>query len=569
MKRPLILLALLALLTSGMRPLSILPQPPNTNPPDQPVRLVFIHHSTGGNWLADPAENELGGDLGRALMDNNYYVSATNYGWGPDSIGDATDIPNWLDWFRGERSAVYLEALYNEDGQNSGDFGVWPRLNDDPGGENRIILFKSCFPNSELEGSPTDPPAPEGWLSVSNAKYVYNEILNYFATRPDKLFVVITAPPLSSSANAANARAFNDWLVNDWLRENDYALNNVAVFDFYNVLTGADHHHRVVNGQIEHTYVGGQNLLRYPSGDDHPSQAGNSKATAEFVPMLNAFYNRWAATAPDQPPAGQPAEPPAAEAEPQDEPEQEAMPPTAPMGGMFSEGFESGAEGWESFHDEGVATMLTCAPTSERASEGMQSLQLAFDVAQDGWATCARMFDSPQDWSAGQGLSFALQAAAPGAAVHVDIYSGTGNQRESYYYLLEAPADADAWSTIVIPWSGFHRVDWEENAGAVFDKPGQVSGIAFGFPSQGSGTLWVDDLKLLGGAPDADAEMPLMPGEAVELGEAQSEEAGEEAMEGEVSSENRGVNPVCRGPFALPLALAAWGLWLRRRPREV
>ena len=23
-------------------------------PPASPVRLVFIHHSTGGNWLADP-----------------------------------------------------------------------------------------------------------------------------------------------------------------------------------------------------------------------------------------------------------------------------------------------------------------------------------------------------------------------------------------------------------------------------------------------------------------------------------------------------------------------------------
>jgi hypothetical protein len=564
MKRPLILLALLALLTSGMR---ALPQQPDTTPPDQPVRLVFIHHSTGGNWLADPAENPLGGDLGRALMDNNYYVSATNYGWGPDSIGDATDIPNWLDWFRGERSSVYLEALYNEDGQNFGDFGVWPRLKDDPGGENRIIVFKSCFPNSELEGRPNDPPAPEGWLTVSNAKYVYNEILKYFGTRPDKLFMVVTAPPLSSSRNAANARAFNDWLVNDWLKENDYALNNVAVFDFYNVLTGADHHHRVVNGQIEHTYVGGQNLLHYPSGDDHPSKAGNSKATAEFVPMLNVFYNRWIATAPDQPPADQPAEPPAAETEQHAEPEQDAVPLTAPVGGVFNEDFESGAEGWEAFHDEGGATMLTCAPTSERASEGMHSLQLAFDVAQDGWATCARMFDSPQDWSVSQGLSFALQASAPGAAVHVDIYSGTGDQRESYYYALEAPADADEWSTVVIPWSSFQRVDWEENAGAAFAKPGQVSGIAFGFPSQGSGTLWVDDLKLLGGAPDAEAEMPLMPGEAVELGEAQAEE-GEEAVEGEVSSENRGTNPVCRGPFALPLGLAAWGLWMKKRSRE-
>ena len=28
-------------------------------------------------------------------------------------------------------------------------------------------------------------------------------------------------------------------------------------------------------------------------GDDHPSRAGNQKATAEFVPLLNFAYNRW------------------------------------------------------------------------------------------------------------------------------------------------------------------------------------------------------------------------------------------------------------------------------------
>ena len=62
----------------------------SVTPPAQPVRLIFIHHSTGENWLADG-----NGGLGVALRDNNYFVSDTNYGWGPDSIGDATDIGNW------------------------------------------------------------------------------------------------------------------------------------------------------------------------------------------------------------------------------------------------------------------------------------------------------------------------------------------------------------------------------------------------------------------------------------------------------------------------------------------
>lgn len=57
------------------------------NPPSEPVRLIFIHRSTGGNWLADPNEDQPYGSLGRALMNNNYFVSATNYGWGiPDLL---------------------------------------------------------------------------------------------------------------------------------------------------------------------------------------------------------------------------------------------------------------------------------------------------------------------------------------------------------------------------------------------------------------------------------------------------------------------------------------------------
>ena len=38
----------------------------NPNPPAQPVKLIFIHHSTGENWLADGY-----GNLGITLGQNN------------------------------------------------------------------------------------------------------------------------------------------------------------------------------------------------------------------------------------------------------------------------------------------------------------------------------------------------------------------------------------------------------------------------------------------------------------------------------------------------------------------
>jgi hypothetical protein len=281
----------------------------NPNPPASPVKLIFIHHSCGENWLEDG-----NGKLGIALRDGNYFVSDTNYGWGPDGIGSDTDIGHWWSWFRGPSSSAYTSALYAESGQNSS----YSRLAADPGGENEIVMFKSCYPNSAIGGSPSDPVPPiasnplagnSSPLTVANAKGIYIDILEYFETRPDKLFIVITAPPLQDGTYAANARAFNNWLVNDWL--DGYPLSNVFVFDFYNVLSSnggsayasdlgwdTGNHHRWWNGAIQHKTDGGGNTLAYPSGgDDHPNYVGNQKATGEFVALLNVAYNRFKGSA--------------------------------------------------------------------------------------------------------------------------------------------------------------------------------------------------------------------------------------------------------------------------------
>ena len=297
----------------------------NPAPPATPVKLIFIHHSTGENWL-----NDSDGGLGIALRDANYFVSDTNYTWGPNdadagygTIGDHTDIGHWYSWFVGPNAATYTAALYAEYGQHSS----YSRLGTDPGGPNEIIMFKSCYPNSHIGGNPGDPPtvgsnplrgqdAYSEYHTVANIKGIYNDLLTYFANHQEKLFVVITAPPLKESetdaAHAANARAVNEWLINDWL--NAYPYNNVAVFDFYNVLTSDGgstrtddpntndlgwsdgNHHRWISATVQHMQTVANNYSAYwggTGGSSHPSTAGNLKATAEFVPLLNIFYNRW------------------------------------------------------------------------------------------------------------------------------------------------------------------------------------------------------------------------------------------------------------------------------------
>ncbi len=515
----------------------------NPNPPGGVVKLIFIHHSTGENWLTDGY-----GDLGRTLDQNNYFVSDTNYGWGPDAIGDRTDIPNWTEWFASESTPDYMDALLDENGQHSS----YTRTIFDPGGENEIIMFKSCFPNSALEGSPNDPPDPEGWLSVGHAKYVYNEILKYFATRPDKLFVVITAPPLSDATYADNARAFNQWLLNDWLNENDYSLDNVFVFDFYNVLTGPDSHHRYNNGTIEHPY-GTRNTLYYPSGDDHPSEEGSRKATEEFIPLLNIHYHRWKENAPAQPAPVVATEAPA-----------ESQPEVSSGSGWIDD-FDSnrlpGVSGWEGFYDQETSTSLTCEVQAGAGRLG-SALHFRFDVAANSWGTCAAFFETPQNVSTGSGLTFIFRASQAGLLFDVDLYSGPAEARETYLYTIEAPAASERdWIPMELRWEDFQRASWEENAGAAFAPSAPVLGLAFGVATPQDapnvGEIWVDDLQLAGAGLAADDGQPEMaPTTAPEA--AQPDEPVEEQPE-------RRPSLPCAGAMLLPLLFLGFIGWNGRQ----
>ena len=151
-----------------------------------------------------------------------------------------------------------------------------------PGGENEIIMFKSCFPNSEVG------------TSINDEKAIYNHIKLYFAAHPNKLFVLITSPGTAHVSSYKLTQELCNWLVdkNGWL--NGYKGKNVFVFDFYGVLSELNSHHRYYNGQIEHVYATNYDgISPYHDGDDHPNAIGNQKATTEFISLLNIAYNRW------------------------------------------------------------------------------------------------------------------------------------------------------------------------------------------------------------------------------------------------------------------------------------
>ena len=547
-----IFIALTISATSFIRPQA---QAENPNPPGTPVRLIFIHHSTGENWL-----NDDNGGLARALQENNYFPSDTNYGWGQDAIGDRTDIPNWTEWFRGANTEQIMQAVFSEAEVHS----LFTRSIANPGGENQIVLIKSCFPNSALEGSPNDGSTPGSDLTVGNAKYTYNKILQYFKTRPDKLFVVITAPPLTDPSLSANARAFNQWLVNDWLRENNYTLSNVAVFDFYNILTSPNNHHRFTNGAIEHIIKENRNTEFYPSEDDHPSRQGNQKATQEFLPMLNIFFNRWKDSVPTQAnPQLQNNHPTAEIAQ-----NEQSSPEVAAGSVLFD--FESDQSSWEGSADEAVKSTIICLPDSSGAASGSRRLRMELNVLANSWATCSSFFDAPRDLSSSKGVQFMLHVEKPGNILHMDIFTGPDGDRATYAKELTYPDASSKWISVQIKWDDFKRVEWEANGGTVFNHPEQITGLAFGFPAgeEGNkGIIRVDDIKTYSNGSTAEKPVqaqPTVKGQQVEG----NEQPAQEKQPPEAKTESRRLFPFCGSIALVPFGLLIAGGLKKARSKQ-
>ncbi len=267
--------------------------------PDRMFRLLFIHHSCGGIWLADKGEaleivpnsclfarHPYGGGLRALLEQNNYEVHEAGYN---SVIGDKTDVCDWNAKFRDR-----MDSILRCDRQDA--------LYSDASKKNQIVMFKSCFPANAIESEgkePGNPDSPD--ITTANYKSAYTKLLGYFNAHPDTLFVCVTAPPLvasyagrftelkrrlsdpekSSKAVGERARRFNNWLKDTekgWLA--GYKLKNVVVYDFYDVLTG----------------YGASNYTLYPTEngrDSHPSAEGNSIAAREFVQFLNRAVNRF------------------------------------------------------------------------------------------------------------------------------------------------------------------------------------------------------------------------------------------------------------------------------------
>jgi len=219
-------------------------------------QLLFIHHSVGQNWL-----NE--GGLKDSLASLGIGVHSATYG---SDIGQDTDMSDWVSKFNS-----HFEKMIKYD--------IRPDILYPPGIENDIIMFKPCFPNSDISAEGTPPGNPlEKDRTIWNYKSVFENLSEQFSKAPRKLFIYVTAPPLvpgeTAVENASRAREFNNWVKNNFV--SDYrkriGLANFWVFDLFDVLADSSNFLRPA--------------YRRSDTNSHPNADGSREATSRFLQFL-------------------------------------------------------------------------------------------------------------------------------------------------------------------------------------------------------------------------------------------------------------------------------------------
>ena len=264
--------------------------------PENPVHLLFIHHPDDGLLMAGPGRvngesgilrtHPGGGGLRQLLGQNNYVVHEASHG---SRIGSGTDVCHWNRKFRDNMQRIlatrHQDMLYTD------------------GTRNRAVMFQPGPSSSWIDAAGAEPGNPDSReKTLANYRAAYLSLLNYFRKEPDTLFIAVTPCALVKPEPAAGIigrflggrdpaaihetgkriRSFNNWLKNvysGWLH--GYALKNVVVFDYYDILTAH----------------GISNWLRYvltESKDGRPSAEGNAQAAREFIPFINRALNRMA-----------------------------------------------------------------------------------------------------------------------------------------------------------------------------------------------------------------------------------------------------------------------------------
>jgi hypothetical protein len=220
-------------------------------------KIIFLHHSTGNviysdghvaDWFTDYNSTH-----GTSYSVNDRYYPTTPYPW------NNYPYDYWNLWINGACS------------NDNANIHCLDRL----AADYQVVIFKNCFPVSDVLGDTGSPDIRSSRKSLENYTLQYSAVRDKLLEFPDTLFIFWTGAPrhrlATNGDNAARARQFAQWVKNDMLAGKSYS--NIRVFDYFNLTAGAD------------------NFLRYEyenshtNSDSHP----NTQAAQDVGPVFAQF----------------------------------------------------------------------------------------------------------------------------------------------------------------------------------------------------------------------------------------------------------------------------------------
>lgn len=100
-----------------------------------------------------------------------------------------------------------------------------------------VIIWKHCFPSSEISEEPDNPDINSNIKCIENYKLQYVALREKMHEFPNTKFIVWTIPALvkneTSPFAAKKAQAFNEWVKSEW----DLQGDNIYIWDFRELQT--------------------------------------------------------------------------------------------------------------------------------------------------------------------------------------------------------------------------------------------------------------------------------------------------------------------------------------------
>jgi hypothetical protein len=217
--------------------------------------IIFLHHSVGHNLIEQGGVREAFAQAGYDFFDHDYNGEgltdptgqAKGYSYSvPDDNTDINGLARIFEQPVLPLPANTLSALL----------------------QHEVIILKSCYPNSSITSDE----------QLAQNKDYYLKIRDTMDKHPDKVFILVTTPPLNPAETdletAARARAMADWLKSDEFLSGH---PNVFTFDFFSYLAE------------DQPGSSGLNMLKaaYQDGaDSHPNQLANETIGPKFVEFV-------------------------------------------------------------------------------------------------------------------------------------------------------------------------------------------------------------------------------------------------------------------------------------------